>query len=221
MTQPMKLSFTQDVTEASPAKREIIGALRITADGRKFRYAKAGGVLTAGSMGFIPEHIPEHKGLPCQSAALGYRVISLTVGQTECPENYYEDGFLQVSKAGKGWEYRILSNTACPACCSVILTLASPLLTGLDASYTASLIPSPWSGVVPPGDRAPTMRAGVSPCDVPSGHYYFAQTGGAACVRTYEEYPNSFPGGLPVVDGKSMTIPFHGDVIVPCFLAID
>ena len=51
MAQPMKLSFTQDVTETSPAKREAVGALRITADGRKFRYAKAGAAaLAAGSM---------------------------------------------------------------------------------------------------------------------------------------------------------------------------
>ena len=47
----MKLSFTQDVGETSPAKREAVGALRITADGRKFRYAKAGSAaLPAGAM---------------------------------------------------------------------------------------------------------------------------------------------------------------------------
>jgi hypothetical protein len=221
MTQPMKLSFTQDVSETSPCKREIIGAFRITADGRKFRYAKARGELTAGTMGFTPEHIQEHKKRPCSSANRGDRVISLAVGEVGVAENYYGDGFIQVSNNGKGWLYRILANTDCPSCGTVILTLASALLTGLDASYTAALIPSPWAGVAPPGDRSPTMCAGVSPCDVPSGHYYFAQTGGATCVRAYEEYPHSFPGGLPVVDGKSMTIAFHGDVIVPCFLAID
>ena len=115
MAQPMKLSFTQDVTETSPAKREAVGALRITADGRKFRYAKAGqAALTAGTLGLAPTAVSEHQHLAANPAAVGDRVLSLTVGAEPVMENAYEDGFLQVADSdGKGRQYRILSNTAC------------------------------------------------------------------------------------------------------------
>lgn len=182
MAQPMKLSFTQDVTETSPAKREAVGALRITADGRKFRYAKAGPTgLTAGAMGQAPAAVANHCHLTATAAAVGDRVLSVTVGPTAVTENAYEDGYLQAAEAdGAGRQYRILSNTACAASGTVILTLAEGLRAALTTSSTVSLVPSPWCGVTASATEE-NLPAGVTPCDVPAGHYYFAQTGGVAC----------------------------------------
>lgn len=182
MAQPMKLSFTQDVAETSPAKREAVGALRITADGRKFRYAKAGlAALTAGTLGLAPTAVAGHQNLAASPAAVGERVLTLTVGATPVAENAYEDGYLQVAEAdGKGRQYRILSNTACPAGGSVVLTLAEPVRAALTTASKVSLVPSPWAGVTASATEE-NLPAGVAPCDVPAGHYYFAQTGGVAC----------------------------------------
>lgn len=182
MAQPMKLSFTQDVSETSPAKREAVGALRITADGRKFRYAKAGASpLAAGSMGQAPAAVANHCNLTATAAAVGDRVLSVTVGATAVAENTYEDGFLQVAETdGAGRQYRILSNTACASGGTVILTLAEGLRAPLTAASKVSLIPSPWCGVTATAAEE-NLPAGVTPCDVPAGHYYFAQTGGVAC----------------------------------------
>jgi len=184
MAQPMKLSFTQDVSETSPAKREAIGALRITADGRKFRYAKAGSTaLASGSMGLAPAGVANHLNLTATAASVGDRVLSVTVGATAVAENAYEDGFLQVAETdGSGRQYRILSNTACAAGGTVVVTLAEALRAALTTASKVSLVPSPWCGVTTSATEE-NLPAGVAPCDVPAGHYYFAQTGGVSCCR--------------------------------------
>jgi len=182
MAQPMKLSFTQDVGETSPAKREAVGALRITADGRKFRYAKAGSSpVPAGSLVMAPAAVAAHTGRAATPSAVGDRVVSLVVGAAPVAENAYEDGYLQVAaNDGGGRQHRILSNTACPAGGTTVLTLAEPVRAALTAASVVSLIPSPWCGAAVSASEE-NLPAGVAVCDVPAGHYFFAQTGGVAC----------------------------------------
>ncbi|MGE4537031.1 MAG: hypothetical protein AB7D37_08125 [Desulfovibrio sp.] len=239
MAQPMKLSFTQDVAETSPAKRETVGALRITADGRKFRYAKAGAsALVAGSLGMAPAAVAAHQNLAATEAAVGDRVVSLTVGAAAVAENAYEDGFLQVADAsGQGRQYRILSNTACPASGTVILTLAEPVRSALTSASKVSLVPSPWAGVTASATEE-NLPAGVTPCDVPAGHYYFAQTGGVGCCLaggTAEVgsmlVPGATAGSLTAMNatldtdqpvaGVAFGAAFTAGLCQPCFLTLD
>ena len=235
----MKLSFTQDITETSPAKREAIGALRITVDGRKFRYAKAGAeALTAGSMGMAPAAIPQHQDLTATPAAMGDRVISLDVGQAAVIENSYEDGYLQVAEPdGRGRQYRILSNTACAAGGCVVLTLAEPLRAVLTTESRVSLIPSPWSGVTASAMQK-NLPVGVTPCDVPPGHYFFAQTGGVSCCLAAGEaepgamlVPGDTAGALAAMNaaldvdkpiaGVTFAVAGADGRCSPCFLTLD
>ncbi len=239
MAQPMKLSFTQDVSETSPAKRETLGALRITADGRKFRYAKAGpDALTAGALGLAPAAVAAHQNLAASPAAVGDRVLSLTVGQAAVAENAYEDGYLQVADAdGKGRQCRILSNTACAAGGTVVLTLAEPLRAALTADSKVSLVPSPWAGVAASATEE-NLPAGVSPCDVPAGHYFFAQTGGVACCLASGTapigsmlVPGAAAGSLAAMNaaldtdqpvaGVAFAAAFTSGHCQPCFLTLD
>ncbi|MHC1713536.1 MAG: hypothetical protein AB9872_15415 [Solidesulfovibrio sp.] len=239
MAQPMKLSFTQDVGETSPAKREAVGALRITADGRKFRYAKAGSLkLTAGSLGVAPAAVAAHGNLPATPAAVGDRVVSLTIGDAAVVENAYEDGFLQVADAdGKGRQYRILSNTACAAGGTVVLTLAEPVRAALTAASRLSLIPSPWGGVSASATEE-NLPAGIAPCDVPAGHYYFSQTGGVACCLASGTatvgtmlVPSATAGALAAMNttldvdqpvaGMAFAAAFADGKYQPCYLTLD
>lgn len=239
MAQPMKLSFTQDVAETSPAKREAVGALRITADGRKFRYAKAGAAsLAAGTLGLAPAAVAAHQNLTATPAAVGDRVLSLTVGASAVAENAYEDGFLQVADAaGKGMQCRILANTACAAGGTVVLTLAEPLRAALTAASKVSLVPSPWGGVTASATEE-NLPVGVAPCDVPAGHYYFAQTGGVACCLAAGAapvgsmlVPGAAPGSLSAmnatldtdqpVTGVAFAAAFTDGRCQPCFLTLD
>ncbi len=153
-------------------------------DGRKFRYAKAGSAaLASGSLGLAPAGVANHLSLTATAAAVGDRVLSVTVGATAVAENAYEDGFLQVAETdGSGRQYRILSNTACAAGGTVVVTLAEALRAALTTASKVSLVPSPWCGVTTSATEE-NLPAGVTPCDVPAGHYYFAQTGGVSCCR--------------------------------------
>ncbi|WP_428562103.1 MAG: hypothetical protein ACP59X_20525 [Solidesulfovibrio sp. DCME] len=239
MAQPMKLSFTQDVTETSPAKREAVGALRITADGRKFRYAKAGSTaISAGSLGMAPAAVSSHQNLAATPAAVGDRVLSLTVGATAVAENAYEDGYLQVADAaGKGRQCRILSNTACAAGGTVVLTLAEPLRVALTTASKVSLVPSPWGGVAASATEE-NLPVGVAPCDVPAGHYFFAQTGGVACCLAAGTapvgsmlVPGATAGSVTAMNasldidqpvaGVAFAAAFTDGHCQPCFLTLD
>uniref|UniRef100_I2PYN1 Uncharacterized protein n=1 Tax=Desulfovibrio sp. U5L TaxID=596152 RepID=I2PYN1_9BACT len=239
MAQPMKLSFTQDVAETSPAKREAVGALRITADGRKFRYARAGGTaLAAGTLGLAPAALAEHQQLAASPAAVGDRVLTLAVGAAPVAENAYEDGFLQVAEAdGRGRQYRILSNTACPGGGTVVLTLAEPVRAALTTASKVSLVPSPWAGVAASATEE-NLPAGVTPCDVPAGHYYFAQTGGVACCLAAGNapigamlVPGATAGSLAAMNttldvdqpvaGVAFAAPTTAGRHQPCFLTLD
>lgn len=239
MAQPMKLSFTQDVGETSPAKREAVGALRITADGRKFRYAKAGpAAIDAGSLTLAPAAEAQHIGRPATPASVGDRVVSVTVGTTAVAENAYEDGYLQVADSdGQGRQYRILSNTACPAGAAVICTLAEPVRAALTTDSRVSLIPSPWCGVAASATEE-NLPAGVATCNVPAGHYFFAQTGGVGCCLAAGTagvgsmlVPGAAPGSLTAMNatldvdqpvaGVAFAAAFADGKHQPCLLTID
>jgi len=181
MAQPMKLCFSQDVMETSPRKLEILGARRVLADGRGFRYALAApGGVPAGNLCMAKTAVPQHVGLDAPAAAVGERVLCLTLGAAPAAENDYEDGYLQVaSAAGQGHQYRILANSACAASGRMVLTLAEPLRSALDGTTTVSLTASPWRGVAP-SDQEENLPAGVAPCDVPGGHHFWSQTSGPA-----------------------------------------
>ena len=221
MAHPEKLSFTQDTTETSPGKREAVGALRIAADGRKFRYSKNGpfplraadAVTESGS-----KAARSNQNLVAGSGSLGDRVVSVFSSEEGIAENAYEDGYLQVVFGpGEGNQYRILANTGCPAGKETVLTLAEPLRANIEATSLATFIPSPWCGVVSVhGDGGRIV--GVSPCDVPSGHYFFAQTGGVACVRTTKGF---CPDRLGAITVETLKLAVVGDDIRPCLLGID
>ncbi len=181
MAQPMKLCFSQDVMETSPRKLEILGARRVLADGRGFRYALAApGGVPAGKLCMAKAAVPQHLGLDAPAAAVGERVLCLTLGAAPAAENDYEDGYLQVAAAaGQGHQYRILSNSAAAASGRMVLTLAEPLRTALDSAAKVSLIASPWRGVAP-SDQEENLPAGVAPCAVPGGHHFWSQTSGPA-----------------------------------------
>lgn len=187
MTRPMKRAgFAQGIMEISSTKKEEIGTLRITQDGRKFRYARAGASdLNAGYMGIAAE--PNAQVINCSvvAASIGDKTVTLT-GLTYAAaiaENALAGGKLQINDGtGEGHQYLIESNTAFGASdTTLIVTLSDPIKVALVASATteASLIPSPWYGVTE-SDEQESLPVGVAPCAVTANYYYWPQTGGEA-----------------------------------------
>jgi len=192
MAQPMKLQFTQDVAEVSTVKKEILGALRILADGRKYRYARAGsGGVSAGALLMAPKAeagFTDQAALAALPAKTVDRVLSLTFG-ADAAENAFEDGYLLVTGGpGAGAARRILANAAAPAGSPVIVTLAESLGVELSAESLVTLVPSPWAGAIQSAEEE-NVPVGVAPCDAGEGRYLWIQTGGPGLCLSFDDAP--------------------------------
>lgn len=184
MDRPQKISgWTQGLFETSSTKKEALGALRITEDGRKFRYALSGEALVAGQNGLTCDAVANHIKQTGDAVAKGVTKVSLVLGATAATENQYRDGYLQIydGAAGTiGYQYRIRSNTAADASAAVVLELEDPIQVAIVTTDTWSLIPSPFSSITQQGSLAHGL-GGVVPIAVANAKYFWLQTGGLAC----------------------------------------
>lgn len=184
MTRPIKKAgFMQGIYQISSTKKERLGTLRITEDGRKFRYAKAGAsALAAGKSGQMVAATANHINIAvAASAAIGSKQIAVTLGATAATSNQYQDGYFHVSDAtGEGHQLLIAGNTAADASGTCYVTLEDPLKVALVAGTSeVSLIPNPWNGVTETTTEE-AGYAGIAPMAVTAAYYYWAQTGGQA-----------------------------------------
>jgi hypothetical protein len=186
-----KLSgFAQGLFEVSATKKERLGTIRQTSDGRTFRYAKAGAALTAGQQTYGAAATANHIKVANtgHTAAIGAKTVEILVGATAVTSDQYADGYLQVydGAAGTvGTQYLINSNTPCGSGGYTILTLDSPLTTAFVATDSMSLIPHPFSSVGQMTDLA-VHCTGIAHISVASGYYFWVQTGGQVCSLASE-----------------------------------
>ena len=176
--------WAQGLYATSSTKKESLGALRITDDGRKFRYAKAGEALVAGKNGLMCDTTANHVKQTGDAVSKGVYEVSLVVGATAVTANQYDDGYLQIydGEAGTvGYQYRIKSHTACDSAGTVVLQLEDPIQVAIISTDTWSLIPNPFSSITQQASLAHGM-GGIVPVAVTSGYYFWMQTGGVACA---------------------------------------
>lgn len=176
----LKSAFSQGLHVESSTKREAFGTLRVEADGRKFRYGKAGAAITVGKNCSGAAAVANHINCSVAAAAVGDTQVSVTVGGTAVTADQYADGFLQINdETGEGYQYTIVSNTACDASGVTIVQLTDPIQVALVAagSSQASLIPNLWSSVITQASEN-SMPAGVTVRGMTSGYYGWFQTGG-------------------------------------------
>jgi hypothetical protein len=181
--------FAQSIFKVSTTKREMLGQLRILPDGRKFRYARAGGTLAAGGMcgmnGATANHVAQIQTSGAANAA-GATVVSVYVGATAVVAGEYVDGFLQIydGTAGTtGFQYRITDHAASAAGSAIIsVTLAEPIQVATVVGDYFSLIPCPWYSVTHTTSRT-AGPAGVAMKVATVGQYLWLQTGGCAICK--------------------------------------
>lgn len=187
MANPFKTQgWNQGLYEQSATKKEFLGTIRFTEDGRVFRYAKAGGTIAMGKNCIMSVATANH----VKQANTGYTMavgavhVQVLLGATACTANQYDDGYLQIydGAAGTvGQQCLISSHTVSAAGSEAItLTLAEPIRVAAIATDTYSLIPNPWSGVTHASTVA-NGNAGLAPIAVTSGYYFWIQTGGPGC----------------------------------------
>lgn len=181
---PMARSWNQGIFDISSTQKEILGQLRHTPDGRKFRYSKAGAsALAAGKVGVAPAAVANHINKNVAVAvAIGDKEVQVTVGATAVTADQYKDGFLQVNDGtGEGHQYPIESNTACDASGTTVVKLQDHVKVALVTGGTSevSLIYNPWTGVTE-STTEENVPVGIAPVAVTAAYYYWAQTGGPA-----------------------------------------
>jgi len=183
MTRPIKKAgFKQGIYEISATRKERIGTLRITQDGRKFRYAKAGSnALAAGKVSVAADISSDvvNKN-PAAAAAIGATQVTVTIGSSTIAENYFQGGYLQVNDStGEGLQYEIDGSSAVSSGTSITISLCDPIMVALTTSSEVTLVHSPYMATIESADEE-NMPAGIPPVAVTAAYYYWAQTGGMA-----------------------------------------
>ena len=176
-------AWNQGLLDESATQKETLGVLRMTEDGRKYRYSKAGEALVPGKTGQLAEPTANHVKQATPALSAGDIRIGLTVGATAVTADQYKDGVLQIydgTTTGLGMQYGIESNTACDASGVTYVTLKEPLKYALTAADFFSLIPNPWSSIAQAASLAHGCGGGV-PRPVTNGYYFWLQTGGLGC----------------------------------------
>jgi len=190
MTMPLKKAgFQQGIYEQSSTAKEMLGTLRITKDGRKFRYARAGAAaLGTGKMGLaasLDSQVVDEAGI---AMAIGdYSVAQVVTAGVAVAVDELKGGYFMVqSTPGQGQNYLISGNSAISASGTVInVSLYDPIRVAITTASKVTLARSPWFEVYESA-TAEQMPAGVAPIEVSINYYYWAQTGGIANVLYYD-----------------------------------
>jgi len=174
--------FAQSIYEISATPKELVGCLRILADGRKFRYTQAGAVaLVAGGMTHAPVPLVHADMLDkaCPTASIGDTSITLTIvapTPNTFAADYFRGGYLLINDHLV--QYPIISSSAIAATDTTVdLQLGEPLHVALTSSYHFNLAPSPWRYVIV-SSAINYLPTGVPQVAVTALYYCWLQTGG-------------------------------------------
>jgi hypothetical protein len=181
-----KAGFQQGLFQTSATAKERVGTMRVTQDGRKFRYCKNGSVALV--VAHLCEAVAEDADWvnePCASThAIGDVVFTETIVSTTVAENYFTGGMLYINDGtGQGHQYLIESSSPVAAGTSITLTLNDPLRVALVVTTSEFTIGhSPWMAVIAQATVTNPI-IGIPPMAVPANHYCWMQTRGEAICQ--------------------------------------
>ena len=183
----MKLLTAQDIREVSSTQMEDLGSLAITKDGRKYRYAKAGGTaLAPGLMNEQSAIVANHSNIAVSAvAAIGATKVSVTLGATAATKDQYKEGYLLVNDGtGEGIMYRIAGHAAAALSAGLDVYLEEPLIVALAVTTEVTLVANRYKGVivVPSAAVSGGVPAGVANVAVTEAYYGYLQTGGPCAM---------------------------------------
>lgn len=187
-------SFTGDVQIAprnlwssSATPEAPLGARFTTADGRTFRYAKAGAVaLVAGNVIQAPAQDTAHQQLTPVAAAIGATSIVAALGASAAAANLYADGWAIIDTTpGLGYAYPISGHAAVLSSGNITLNLKrdSPVQVALTTDSRVSLQRNPYAGVIQsPVTTLTGAVVGVAVYPIAANEFGWLQTHGPAAV---------------------------------------
>ena len=221
---PLKRTgFQQGLLDVSATKKEIVGTLRFTRDGRKFRYAKNGaGALAAGKANIVAAADAEVFDEACAAAHYigDMNIVETITAGVIHEENKFAGGFFAGNEqTGEGHQYLINSSSAVGVGgTSLTLGLSDPIRVAMVAATTQfTLVVNPQYGVAE-STTEENLMAGVAPRVVPIGNYFWNQTGGVALVLADQIIAVGTTMVLGAVAGSMKAIPTALDVdIAQCY----
>lgn len=159
-----------------------LGTRLALADGRTFRYCKAGAVaLAAGKVVSTPIDGLEREDTISAASAIGSRIITYEAVAT-MTENEYRDGLACiVDGTGQGLQYKIKNHLAITAGDTGAINLYDKIVTALDTTTDVMLIKSIYDALVLTPDQV-VLPIGVPNIPVTALFYFWAQTWGIAPV---------------------------------------
>lgn len=202
MSKPQKTQgWAQGLYEVSTTKKECLGAYRVTNDGRKFRYAKAGATLIPAGATYaaaLDSNFAAQVQTSGAANAVGATRVSVYVGATAVTANLFDDGYLIVNRTATGKQglyYPISSHTVSAAGSEIItVTLKEPLIKATLTTDYFTILPNPWSSIGVSTDIA-TNWTGQAMVDATSGQYLWVQTGGIGVTTGGDTATMGYPVG--------------------------
>lgn len=178
-----------DLRTTSSTKQDMLGAIGMTADGRVFRYAKAGASnLDAGKLVVNADlNADVTNKTVARTYAAGVTTIVVDAAGAVVADAYV-DGFLTISDAtGEGITYRVTGNTGTSGAGEVTVTISQPTQTALTIDVSEyTLTKNPWDSVVISATDQADMAVGVPNVAVTASYYFWAQTRGECAVLADE-----------------------------------
>jgi len=191
--------FPNDIHDTDSSAQLPVGTLGETTDGRKYRYASAGGAdLDPGKLTVAATQLANHENMTPAVTAIGATKVTVTLGATAATANFYANGYLVVNDVtGEGIAYRVTGHPAADSAATLVVTIAEPITVALDATSQVSLVANPYKTVVISATDQADMPVGVPNVTISSGEYGWIQTGGVASVWADE----AITAGLAVTTG--------------------
>ena len=205
------IGWLQGLYEVCSTAKHRVGTFRLTADGRGYRYAKAGAALTAGYATVAAQAAAVHVDEACPAVAVGVSQITLTVSAgTAIAEDQLAGGFLAIHDGGV--QYLIDSNTAITSSgTSIIVTLDEAVRVALTTSNEFSLFANPWWEVTSSATDE-NLCTGVCPVVVADDLYFWSQTKGCATALIK---------GTPAVGSNLIYSPSGAIAVIAGSVAVD
>lgn len=172
----------QDLFVTSTIAQTDLGALAMTADGRSYRYALAGGTaLVTGTLQQSAAETTGWQNLTAVAASVGDLTISSTSTITAAA-NQLAQGYAIVSVTpGVGYSYQISGHAAYTAAAPT-LSLSDPIRVALTTTSRLDLVAHPLSAIIINPATASGTPVGVAVTNAAASTYCWVQVGGIAVI---------------------------------------
>lgn len=195
--------FGSDTRTAGATQLHKLGQLGATADGRRYRYTENGATaLVAGQLCVAADITANHEDLVVNTAAIGDKTLTVTLGNTAIVANDYDGGYVNVlDDNGQGVVYLIDSAPVTAGNGTVIIELHEPIVVAFEANTTVTLIRNSYKEVVVSDNTQADLPVGVPNFAIPINEFGWLQTGGTCSILVDT---NDTTAGQPITIGAAV-----------------